>query len=127
MDIGLLFANGTINTPEQSIGTSTVAFTPHNSFPGVALKHLITGGETGGSLSCHLVKVDPHCYLDSHVHPDNLEIHQVISGSGTFEIGTNSGIYEAGIVSRIPMGTSHKVTADAEGLYLLAIFSPALL
>lgn len=127
MDIGLLFANGTINTTEHSFGSDTRIFIPHKTFPGVALKHLVTGGETDGAVSCHLVRVEPHCRLDNHSHPGNFEIHQVISGSGTFELGTNTGVYETGTTGIIPTGINHKITAGANGLYLLATFSPALL
>ncbi len=34
-------------------------------------------------LSCHLVKINPECEIGDHIHENNLEIHEIIYGSGT--------------------------------------------
>ena len=126
MNTGLEFASGKINTVTNNIEAEDLVFNPHPTFSGVALKHLVSGQETENRLSCHLVKIDPNCCLGRHLHPDHLEIHEVIAGSGTFEIDTNTGSYSTGSVGIIPVGMTHKVVAGADGLFILATFSPAL-
>lgn len=106
---------------------SKLLFEPHKKFTGVALKHLITGKETGGCLSCHLVKVDSGCCLESHTHPDHLEVHEVIAGKGTYIIDDREYLYQPGSIGVIPVNMIHRVEAGKEGLYILATFSPALL
>lgn len=61
-------------------------YTPHKAFKGVFLKHLVKGEMTDGRISCHLVKVEPFCSLETHVHPEQLEIHEVIFGDGECQI-----------------------------------------
>lgn len=78
------------------------------------------------AMSLHLVRVEPHCCLETHEHSKNLEIHKVIGGNGSVIIGDSSAEYCVGSVGVIPMGVSHKVTAGENGLYILATFSPAL-
>jgi len=112
-------------TGEENFSESL--FEPHKKFTGVALKHLVTGKETEGHLSCHLIKVDPHCCLESHTHPDHLEIHEVIAGKGVYKIEDREYFYQSGSIGVIPMNVIHRVEAGEEGLYILATFSPALL
>ena len=126
MNIGKEFEQGKIISESVLELAEQVDFIPHKSFKGVSLKLLVSGSKTNNALSLHLVHVEPQCCLESHVHPDNLEIHKVISGDGTFDIGNNSGEYRAGTVGVILSGIKHKVTAGKDGLYILATFSPAL-
>lgn len=126
MNTALNFENGEITTVSGTKSTSEVDYVPHKAFKGVALKALVVGDMTGNAVSEHLVKVEPFCYLDSHEHPANLEIHKVIAGSGTVEIGDKTVEYIAGSIGVIPAGTTHKVTAGKEGLYILATFTPSL-
>lgn len=126
MNIGSIFENGSIFSLQGTAPSSAVEFTPHAKFKGVALKHLVRGEQTGGLLSCHLVKVDPFCSLETHCHPDNLEIHQVIGGTGEGALGEALTNYVPGTVSVIPRNIPHRATAGAEPLYILAVFSPAL-
>lgn len=121
------FERGTIWTPDGGTDAATLDFIPHRAFPGVALKHLVTGDRTNGKSSCHLVKVAPHCCLSNHMHPQNLEIHQVVAGKGSAKIGAVRCEYLPGTVGVIPMDIPHEVHAGEEGLYILAVFSPALL
>ena len=127
MNIGLLFAEGIINKQDTSMEAGRLDFNPHKTFQGIALKDLVKGADTGGAVSCHLVKVDPHCCLEAHVHPEQVEIHKVIQGSGSFHLGDRQGAYEVGTLGVIPAGVSHRVQAGPDGLYILATFSPALL
>jgi len=126
MNIAELFEHGGKITASQIHDLNTGEYVPHKSFKGVSLKLLAGGNETGHAVSLHLVRVEPNCCLDTHEHLQNLEIHKVIHGSGCVVIGDSTGEYKAGSIGVIPMGTSHKVTAGADGIYLLATFSPAL-
>ena len=56
-----------------------------------------------------------------------MELHEVIGGRGRCTIGEETFDYFPGAVSYIPDDIKHSVRADAEGLYILAKFSPALL
>ena len=126
MNIEKDFEYGKIITDSISELAEKVDFVPHKLFTGVSLKLLVSGSKTNNMLSLHLVRVEPQCCLESHAHPDNLEMHKVIKGDGTVNIGDHWEEYQAGTVGVIPMGTKHEVTAGKNGLYILATFSPAL-
>jgi quercetin dioxygenase-like cupin family protein len=68
----------TINTTEDN---NNKQWNAHPAFKGVYLKHLITGTETNGQFSAHIVKVEPGCILDTHIHAGKTEIHEVIVGT----------------------------------------------
>jgi quercetin dioxygenase-like cupin family protein len=121
------FENGIIAGLSNDLKTETIDWNEHNLFKGVYLKHLIKGIDTNNSLSCHLVKVNPGCSIDTHFHNGKLEIHEVIEGTGICIIGKKAIDYSTGTVTLIPADIPHKVTAGTEGIYILAKFSPALL
>jgi quercetin dioxygenase-like cupin family protein len=126
MNIGNYFENGQIGTISEVMKSEDKNFNPHPKFKGVYLKNLVTGDMTNNKISCVLVKVEPFCTLDTHVHENNLEIHEVISGDATCYIGENKINYNVGTVGVIPVNVSHKVEAGANGIYILAKFTPAL-
>jgi len=104
-----------------------IQWSKHQAFEGVELKHLITSKETGGEFSYHLVKIAPSCKIGLHVHKEQLETHEVISGKGKC---LNNGAlieYRTGIISIFPKNIQHEVMAEDEGLLLFAKFIPALL
>jgi len=121
------FENGIITGLSNDINTGRIDWNEHNLFKGVYLKHLIKGIDTNSSLSCHLVKVNPGCSIDTHVHNGKLEVHEVIEGTGICIIGEKTVDYSTGTITLIPADIPHKVTAGNEGIYILAKFSPALL
>ena len=127
MSTGNCFENGSIFTIDQSISAENIKFSPHPKFKGVSLKHLVTGQITDNKISCHLVKVDPFCVLDTHVHENSLEIHEIIAGDGICFIGENKVDYTIGAIGVIRENTRHKVVAGPNGIYILAKFTPALL
>lgn len=127
MNIGKFFETGKIGSISNLTKAETIEFCPHKAFKGVYLKHLVTGDKTGNKISCHLVKVEPYCVLDTHVHNNSLEIHEVIYGGGICYIAGNKIEYKIGTVGVIPEKTEHKVTTGKDGIYILAKFSPALL
>jgi quercetin dioxygenase-like cupin family protein len=126
MNIGEVFEAGTVSGLGFFEQSANNAFNPHKTFPGVSLKHLVRSEMTGGQLSCHLVRVEPRCVLDTHVHPEQIEVHQVVHGDGVCEIGDNTVDYSTGVVGVIPKGVAHRVVAGDEGLYILAVFTPSL-
>lgn len=127
MDIENCFENGLIFTSEKGILGENITYMPHPKFKGVFLKHLVTGEFTDNKISCHLVKVEPFCTLDAHVHENCLEVHEIIAGDGTCFIGENEVNYCLGSIGVIPSNTPHKVKAGSKGIYILAKFAPALL
>lgn len=126
MNIGNCFENGEVGTISEIIKSEDKNFNPHPKFKGVYLKDLVTGDMTGNKISCHLVKVEPFCTLDTHVHENNLEIHEIISGNATCYIGENTISYNVGTIGVIPENVPHKVEAGENGIYILAKFIPAL-
>lgn len=111
---------------DKQISIDTLIWNPHPSFKGVYLKHLIIGNDTENKLSCHIVKIEPNCILDTHLHDGKIEIHEVVGGSGTMYLDGKEISYSVGRICVIPANTLHKVVASEDGLYLFAKFTPAL-
>lgn len=119
---------GKLATPKQDTDLDALPWNAHPTFRGVHLKHLVTGASTGGALSAHLVRVEGGCCLEEHVHADKLELHEVVQGAGRCALAGRTVRYEPGACGLIPAGVAHSVRADdAEDLFILAKFSPALL
>jgi len=110
----------------KSVDAALIAWAPHPAFAGVSMKHLIRGADTGGRLSCHLVRVESGCSLDAHVHDGQWELHEVIQGSGRAELAGRAMDYAPGAMCVIPQGATHQVRAGQDGLWLLAKFFPAM-
>lgn len=117
---------GKLLLPNTEIAFSEIPWSKHPAFEGVELKHIITSKQTSGQFSFHLVKIKPYKKIGNHVHKQQLETHEVISGSGLCINGSANLMYEPGVVSIIPVNVPHEVTAGADGLYLFAKFIPAL-
>lgn len=127
-DLSNLPGAGSLATPEAATDCATLPWNPHPSFRGVSLKHLVTGAQTDGRLSAHLVRVEAGCTLEEHVHAGSLELHEVVRGGGECRLGEKTVRYAPGACGLIPAGTAHSVRANAgEDLYILAKFAPALL
>ena len=117
-----------MNIAEQfETAAKGIDYAPHKTFKGVSLKHLVKGDTTDGRISSHLVRVEPFCSLDEHIHAGQFEIHEVIQGSGECLIAGKQIHYAPGTVAVIPQDTPHSVKAGENGLYILAKFTPALL
>lgn len=110
-----------------SVSNVEKQWNPHLKFKGVYLKHIITGGQTGNRFSSHIVKIEPGCILDEHIHEGKTELHEVIEGDGICYLNDTRVIYSPGDCATIPDDTKHKVNAGEQGLILLAKFFPALL
>jgi quercetin dioxygenase-like cupin family protein len=113
--------------PMRSGSASSAVWNPHPSFKGVHLMHIITGEDTDGRLSLHLVKVEPGCSLEEHRHEDQLELHEVLQGQGECRVEGRHVAYVPGALAVIPKGSRHDVVAGENGLHIKAVFTPALL
>lgn len=127
-DCERLIGAGRLACPQCDTDLTALPWNPHPTFPGVALRHLLTGADTGGAVSAHLVRIQAGCELKPHTHPGGLELHEVVRGAGECSLAGRSVRYEPGACGLIPANTTHSVRADAgEDLYILAKFVPALL
>ena len=126
MDTFEFFNNGKLVLPEKEAGFVEIEWSKHPTFEGVELKHIITAKDTDGKFSCHLVRIAPDCSIGNHTHEAQLEIHEVIKGSGKCVNAGSTILYEPGTISIMQAGMPHEVDAGSEGLYLFAKFMPAL-
>ncbi len=126
MEISEQLARGSITFPDRSEEIDDLPWNEHPRFPGVFLKHLVKGVDTEGRLSCHLVRIEPRCALEEHVHDGQWELHEVLQGEGSFLVNGRETAYYPGRMAVIPKRAKHKVVAGSGGLVLLAKFFPAL-
>lgn len=122
-----IFRDGIVVAGGHTIDSKSLPWNEHSTFKGVYLKHLVTGGMTGGKLSCHLIHIKAGHAIGDHVHPDKYELHETISGRASADVNGKPFVYEPGVISVIPEGIQHRIVADREDVYLLARFFPALL
>lgn len=127
MNNSLFFNDGALFSETAGCDIESLPWNPHPSFRGVSMKNLLSGSDTAGRLSCHLVRIDPGCEIGNHLHDGKLELHEVIDGEGSCTVGEKVLQYRAGVVSFIPDNKYHRVEAGDRGLFLLAKFSPALI
>jgi len=116
------FDHGAIISDAKCTPTAALAWNAHPTFAGVFLKNLLTGESTNGRLSCHLVRIEPNMSIGRHSHPDSLELHEVVAGSGACITDNGTLPYTPGTMSLIPRDMPHAVHAGADGLYLFAKF-----
>jgi quercetin dioxygenase-like cupin family protein len=121
------FEKGNTHLLAASISNVEKQWNPHPKFKGVYLKHIITGGQTDNRFSSHIVKIDPNCILDEHIHDGKTELHEVIEGKAICYLNGTRVIYSPGDCTVIPDNIKHKVEAGENGLILYAKFVPALL
>lgn len=112
--------------PGKTIPAESLPWNMHPKFFGVALRHLIPGKETGGHMSLHHVRIDPGCSIGDHTHAGQVEIHDVLAGSGSCVLDGRTIPYRPGVAAIMPADQVHRVDAGDEGLLLLATFSPPL-
>ncbi len=107
--------------------TKDITWTPHPTLAGVSLKHMITGNDTDGRFSAHLVRLEPGAKISDHVHETQWELHEVAGGTGYCVLDGRHIPYEPGVAAILPENTPHMVQAHDGGLFLLAKFVPALM
>lgn len=120
------FNIGNLSIPGKTINFDQIEWSKHPTFEGVELKHIITGKETEGRFSYHLVRIAPGKAIKNHIHETQLETHEVIAGAGVCINDGDELKYEVGVISIIPEKIPHEVQAGDDGLYLFAKFMPAL-
>jgi quercetin dioxygenase-like cupin family protein len=116
----------TIVSVDSDRKAGSIPWNPHPKFAGVFVRHLVTGGETGGRMSLHHVRIDPGCSIDDHTHAGQVEIHDVLEGEGICRVAGKEIRYVPGIMGIMPADTVHRIDAATKGLLLLATFSPPL-
>ena len=116
---------GRLRLPAAETPFGDIPWNRHQTFDGVELKHIVTAKETGGQFSYHLVRIAPGKAIGSHIHQTQLETHEVIAGTGTCVNGGVELAYDPGVITILPKGVPHAVTAGPDGLCLFAKFIPA--
>jgi len=107
----------------QTISAESLPWNPHPKFSGVALRHLVLGKDTGERMSLHHVRIEPGCAIGDHAHAGQVEIHDVLAGSGSCVLDGVTIPYRPGVAAVMPADKVHRVDAGDEGLLLLATFS----
>ena len=120
------FEAGKYIIPEREKDCSALPWNNHPKFKGVALKHLVTGGDSGGLFSYHLVRIEPNEAIGEHIHDPQLETHEVVAGSGVCLNGDCRIDYAPGTISLFKPRVNHSVRAGENGLLLFAKFMPPL-
>ena len=116
------FAAGRLVTEADAWSAVEHPWKAHPTYSGVMLKDLIPAEGSGGLYSFHLVRIEPGMEIGLHTHPEHVEVHAVLEGSGRCRFTGEAHPYEPGTLARIPAGVEHEVLADAGGLRLMAIF-----
>ena len=122
------FEKGRLASSEMSgapLDAGTLPWNMHKDFPGVFLKNIVTAGMTGGALTCHLVRIEPGCKIGRHSHPLQIELHEVIAGSGVCVVERGEIPYAPGSITVLARNAPHEVRAGGEGLCLFAKFIAA--
>jgi quercetin dioxygenase-like cupin family protein len=121
-----IFEQEAVILPNYETEANGKPWYPHPAMEGVFLKDLVTGKETGGAFSYHLVRVwKDHEVLD-HNHDTQWEWNLVISGKGTFVFGNKEVPVAPGRTFVTPPKIHHAVIAGSGDISLLALFVPAL-
>lgn len=117
---------GELRLPAKTIPFHDIVWNRHPDFDGVEVKNIVSGNETGGKFSYHLVRIAPEKTIGNHIHTLQVETHEVISGTGRCVNNGRELAYETGVISIFPTGAPHEVSAGPHGLCLFAKFIPAL-
>lgn len=120
------FENGALAVPGMEKPFAPLPWNNHPAFDGVALKHLVTGAESGGLFSYHLVRIQPGRAIGDHLHDPQLETHEVVGGAGACRNGDAVIDYRPGTLSIFQPRVRHSVEAGETGLLILAKFMPPL-
>jgi len=124
--ISEIFEQGVVIFPGAETEANAKPWYPLPGCSGVFLKDLVTGKETGGRFSYHLVRIWKEREVADHDHETQWEWNLVIGGKGTFVIGDKEVATAPGQTFVTPPKNHHTVIAGHEDLSLLALFVPAL-
>lgn len=98
----------------------------HPTFPGVELKPLVKGAASEGAFSTLMVRIAPGGAMLPHRHDGQTEQHFVVSGDGIADLSGVEVDYRPGALMVIPRAALHSIRAGADGMVLMAVFSPAI-
>lgn len=126
-EVSLTPGHHTVACNQDLRTVSALPWNPHPKFAGVALRHLVTGADTGGRLSLHHVRIDPGSSIGDHIHAGMVEIHDVLSGGGICMLEGMEIQYLPGTMGIMPADQVHRITTGDTGMLLLATFSPPLM
>jgi mannose-6-phosphate isomerase-like protein (cupin superfamily) len=108
----------------QVIDTTATPWTPHHSYPGVAMRPLI-GSDVSSAVEVRIARLEPGAEIALHTHPHSAETFYFLCGEGTLSTGDRSYLCHAGFCIHAPVGAQHSVKNTGTGdLQLLAIFTP---
>ncbi|MDL2266631.1 cupin domain-containing protein [Desulfovibrio sp. OttesenSCG-928-G15] len=116
------FAKGMLAVQGKDRDLATVPWNEHRDFKGVFLKNIVLAEHTKNLLTCHLVRIEPGCRIGKHVHPDSMELHEVVAGGGSCITESGEIAYTPGVVAVLPENSPHEVVAGEVGLCLFAKF-----
>jgi len=116
---GRLACSGKAGAP---LDVGALPWNRHKDFPGVFLKNIVAADMTGGLLTCHLVRIEPGCKIGIHAHPQQIELHEVIEGSGVCIVEGGEISYAPGSITVLARNATHEVRAGDQGLRLFAKF-----
>jgi mannose-6-phosphate isomerase-like protein (cupin superfamily) len=124
-NVAELFADGRIVFPGKEIDAAKLPWRCHPS-EGVLLKDLVTGADTDGAFSCHIVWVKKGSSVGEHDHKVEWEFNEVLAGSGTMIVSGKEMACRPGLSYVTPPKVAHVVSAPREDLFMTARFVPAL-
>ncbi len=125
-DISDLFEQGTVLLPDLEVRAADTPWYAPPTWRGVFLKDLVTGKETGGAFSYHLMRVERNCEIPDHDHETQWSWNVILAGTGSFILGDRQVPVEVGQTLITPPRVHHAVSAGDADIVLLAIFAPAL-
>lgn len=125
-DISALFEQGAVLFPDLEVRGAERPWYAPPAWTGVFLKDLVTGKETGGVFSYHLMRVERNREIPDHAHETQWSWNVILGGTGSFILGERQVLVEVGQTFVTPPRIHHAVSAGDTGIMLLAIFVPAL-
>lgn len=87
MDLFERFASGRLVLEAGECNAADCPWKAHPAFSGGMLKDLLSTEQTGGLYSLHLVRIEPGMSIGLHTHPESVELHAVLDGSGWLRMG----------------------------------------
>jgi quercetin dioxygenase-like cupin family protein len=121
-----LFEQGAVLFPDFEVAGGKGSWHPVPAWNGVFLKDLVTGKETGGAFSYHLMRIQRNGEIPGHDHETQWSWNLVFAGTGSFVLGGKGVPIKVGQTFITPPGVHHAVRAGDDEVVLLAIFVPAL-
>jgi len=125
-DLSELFEKGAVLFPDLEVRAAERPWNASPAWNGVFVKDLVTGKETGGAFSYHLMRVERNCEIPDHDHETQWSWNVVLRGAGSFVLGGRRVPVEVGQTFITPPHVHHAVSAGDDEILLLAIFAPAL-